>query len=114
MRLFLFVCVLIICIVVLFLVQQETTKEHLFFDLHNLESENVDIVLHKPTIIDNIYDFEGYKYSHYLSTLTINGVAHVFFRRMNDTLLSSNPVPPSDMSCEAISGSKYFDLGQCA
>lgn len=112
MRLFLFVCVLIICIVVLFLVQQETTKEHLFFDLHHLESENVDIVLHKPTIIDNIYDFEGYKYSHYLSTLTINGVAHVFFRRMNDTLLASNQSTMLITSADGVTFSsavKVFD-----
>jgi len=88
------------------LLNNRSVDQHLFFDLDYIASENAEIILHKPTVVDNVYDFGGNKYCHYMSTLDIGGVAHVFFRRMNGSLLSSYQ---STMLITSVDGVTFSD-----
>lgn len=69
---------ILLCFLTVYLLQPRKVHEQLFFDLDHFESNNAEIVLHKPSIT-KVYELK-HNFSHYITTLEINNTAYVFYR----------------------------------
>lgn len=89
-RIITYLIVIGVSIPIFLILIRKSYNNKVFFNLDYIQSHHAEIVLHIPTVIPHIYDFKQRIYSHYMTTIQIGNVSHVFYRDMNQHLLSGS------------------------